>query len=71
METAVKYILSPIGTLPNDSDLIRDLKVDNTESFKETREKLPPEYIINRENLLLYKGKLCIQCNTELYTRLI
>jgi hypothetical protein len=60
METVVKCILSPIGPFPNDSDLIWDLKVDNLESFKETCEKLPLKYIIDKDNLLLYKGKLYV-----------
>jgi hypothetical protein len=56
----VKYILLLIGPLLNDLDLIRDLKVDNLESFKETCEKLLLEYTINKDNLLLYKGKLYV-----------
>jgi hypothetical protein len=56
----VKCILSLISPLLNDSDLIWDLKVDNLESFKETCEKLPLKYTINKDNLLLYKGKLYI-----------
>jgi hypothetical protein len=34
--------------------------VDNLKSFKETCKKLPLKYIINKDNLLLYKGKLYI-----------
>jgi hypothetical protein len=34
--------------------------VDNLESFKETREKLPLKYTIDKDNLLLYKGKLYV-----------
>jgi hypothetical protein len=60
MEIVVKCILSPISPFLNDLDLIWDLKVDNLESFKETCEKLPLEYIIDKDNLLLYKGKLCV-----------
>jgi hypothetical protein len=60
METVMKCILSLIGPLLNDLNLIRDLKVDNLESFKETCEKLPLKYTIDKDNLLLYKGKLCI-----------
>ena len=67
----MKSILIPIGPLPNDSDLIRDLKLDNRETFIKIRNKLPLDYIINKNNLLLYKGKLYINYNTLLYTCLI
>jgi hypothetical protein len=60
MEMVVKCILSPIGPFPNDLDLIQDLKVDNLKSFKETCEKLPLEYTIDEDNLLLYKSKLYV-----------
>jgi hypothetical protein len=56
----VKCILLLISPLLNDLDLIRDLKVDNLKSFKETYKKLPLKYIINKDNLLLYKGKLYV-----------
>jgi hypothetical protein len=56
----VKCILLLISPLLSDLDLIRDLKVDNLESFKETYKNLPLKYIINKDNLLLYKGKLYI-----------
>jgi adenylylsulfate kinase-like enzyme len=60
MEIVIKYIFLLISPFPNDLNLIRDLKVDNLESFKETYKKLPLEYIIDKDNLLLYKGKLCV-----------
>jgi adenylylsulfate kinase-like enzyme len=60
METVIKYILSLISPFLNDLNLIRDLKVDNLKSFKETYKKLPLKYIINKDNLLLYKGKLYV-----------
>ncbi len=34
----MKYILALISPLPDDSDLIRDLKDNNREAFKEIRE---------------------------------
>jgi hypothetical protein len=34
--------------------------VDNLKSFKETYKNLPLKYIIDEDNLLLYKGKLYI-----------
>ena len=60
MEIVIKYILLLISPFLNDLDLIRDLKVDNLKSFKETYKKLPLKYIINKDNLLLYKGKLYV-----------
>ena len=56
VEKSVKCvaILAPLIPTPEDSELIRDLKADNQESFKEIRENLPLKYSINEENLLLY-----------------
>jgi hypothetical protein len=34
--------------------------VDNLKSFKETYKKLLLKYTINKNNLLLYKGKLYV-----------
>jgi len=73
VEKSVKgvAILAPLTPTPEDSELIRDLKADNQESFKEIRENLPPGYSINEENLLLYQDKLCVRRNTKLCTQLI
>jgi hypothetical protein len=60
MKIVVKCILLLISFLLNDLDLIRDLKVDNLKSFKETCKKLPLKYTIDKDNLLLYKGKLYV-----------
>jgi hypothetical protein len=60
VEVVVKYILLLISLLLNNLNLIRDLKVDNLNSFKETCKKLPFKYIINKDNLLFYKSKLYI-----------
>jgi transposase InsO family protein len=67
----VKCILAPLGPVPDDPDLIRDLKAANQESFKTIREELPPNYTVDDENLLLFKNRLCIQRNTPLCTRLM
>jgi hypothetical protein len=56
----IKCILLLISLLLSDLDLIQDLKVDNLKSFKETYKNLPFKYIIDKDNLLLYKGKLYI-----------
>jgi hypothetical protein len=56
----IKCILSLINPLLSDLNLIQDLKVDNLKSFKETYKNLPLKYIIDKDNLLLYKGKLYI-----------
>jgi hypothetical protein len=73
VEKSVKCatILAPLLPSPEDSELIRDLKTDNVESFQEIRENPPPGYSIDDENLLLYEGRLCVRRNTELCTRLI
>jgi hypothetical protein len=60
MEMVVKCILSLISPLLNNLNLIQDLKVNNLKSFKETCKKLPLKYTINKDNLLLYKGKLYV-----------
>jgi hypothetical protein len=60
MEIVIKCILLLISPLLSDSDLIWDLKVDNLKSFKETCKNLPFKYTIDKDNLLFYKGKLCI-----------
>jgi hypothetical protein len=60
METVVKCILLLISPFLNDLNLIQDLKVNNLKSFKETYKKLPLKYTINKDNLLLYKSKLCV-----------
>jgi len=38
LETTIKYILALISPLPDDLDLIWDLKDDNRKTFKEIRE---------------------------------
>ena len=60
-----------MGPLPDNLDLIQDLKDNNYKTFKEICGQLPPNYIIDKDSLLLYKNKLCINWNTLLYTYLI
>jgi hypothetical protein len=60
MKAVIKCILLLISPLLSDLNLIQDLKVDNLKSFKETCKNLPLKYIINKDNLLLYKGKLYV-----------
>ena len=71
LDTTIKYILMPMGPLPDNSDLIWDLKDDNYKTFKEICGQLPPNYIIDEDGLLLYKNKLYINWNIPLYTYLI
>ena len=53
-----------------DTDLILDLRADNLQSFLKLRAELPSRYSI-QDNLLLYDGRLCVQRNAPLCTRLI
>jgi hypothetical protein len=51
-------------------DLIEKLCQDNRESFTKERKSLPKDYTIT-DGLLCFKGRLCVQRNTPLCTRLI
>ncbi len=62
--------LSPTELLLQDSDLIRELYEDNKKSFEAQRANLPPDYSI-KDDLLLHKGRLCVNRRTPLCTRLI
>ena len=64
-------ILAPLSLVENtESDLIRDLQIDNQKSFQDIREEIPPGYSVE-DGLLLYHGRLCVRRNTPLCTRLI
>jgi hypothetical protein len=65
-----EVIVTPYCTTPN---LIEALKEDNIISFIQIRsqETLPPEYTLDRNGLLLFKGRLCVNRLTPLYTHLI
>lgn len=75
-ELAVSYVASinamdiPSPQMP--FDLIESLCADNRESFAGTRAKQPlPEGYSMNDRLLLYKGRLCVNRNTKLCTKLI
>ena len=75
VEKTIQHILAPILAPlslieDTESDLIRDLRVDNQKSFQDIREEMPLGYSVE-DNLLLYHGRLCVRRNTPLCTRLI
>jgi hypothetical protein len=57
-------------TLREPVDLTEELKQVNKDSFSSIRAKLPPGYFI-ADGLLLYRGRLLVERNTPLYTKLI
>jgi transposase InsO family protein len=59
-----------LDPLRDSFDLIEKLCQDNRESFAEERKSLPKDYT-DHDGLLCFKGRLCVQRNTPLCTRLI
>ena len=60
-----------LSVLPGfDSELLQALREDNAISFKRERMKLAEGFSIS-EDLLLYQGRLCVNRNSELATKLI
>lgn len=67
---SINAIDTPTATVP--FDLIEALCADNRKSFTETRTKQPlPEGFALTDQLLTYRGRLCVNRHTELCTKLI
>ena len=75
--TEKSIVLAPIGTpepptnqLLDSFELVDAIRQDNMASFENIRRNMPEGYTI-QDKLLLYQGKLCVNRNTPLCTRLI
>jgi hypothetical protein len=67
---SINAIDTPKAQVP--FDLIEALCADNRRSFTETRAKHPlPDGFAMNDQLLLYKGRLCVKRHTDLCTKLI
>jgi hypothetical protein len=67
---SINAIDTPKAQVP--FDLIEALCADNRRSFTETQAKHPlPDGFAMNDQLLLYKGCLCVKRHTDLCTKLI